>query len=102
MSELFVKVDKVMNHFREDVNNGKLSQEYKNVSEVIKICAGCCGLIHGKAYWKEGLVKQFDGTEVKGFKLTSEWKNQLSASSLKVSQMHQSTRGLRILLGHFQ
>ena len=48
LSELSKQVAQTRDEFRNQANKGMLTQEYQEATEVMKICAGCGGLIHGK------------------------------------------------------
>ena len=62
-----------------------LTREYVDAREVINVCAGCGGSIHGKEYWQEAEYTGLDGTITRGYKLTSEWKNQFKITPIIMS-----------------
>ena len=51
-SALLQKVNATLNEFSENAATGKVNREYHEATEVMEICAGCCGVIHGKQYWQ--------------------------------------------------
>ena len=65
---------------KKQATNGMRIREYADAREVIKICAGCGGIIHGKEYWQEAEYTHIDGVTTTGYKLTSEWRNQFKAT----------------------
>ena len=80
MSETSKQVSKTLDEFRDKANKGAYVQEYAEAPEVIKICAGCGGIIHGKKYWQECEYTNLAGETTKGFKVTAEWRNQFKMS----------------------
>ena len=93
MSELSKKVSNTMDEFRNQANQGMLTRDYQDAQEVIKICAGCGGIIHGKEYWYEAEYKNLAGETTKCYKLTSEWRNQF-----KMAPVFMSTAGSNMAL----
>ena len=63
MSEVFKQVSKTMDDFRDQANKGMLAREYQESRDVIKICAGCGGIIHGKEYWCKAEYTTLDGVK---------------------------------------
>ena len=83
-SELRAQVDRTLEEFRAQANGGRLTREYKDAVEVIIVCAGCCGLTHGKEYWQWCPIEDINGVQIEGYKLTSEWRNQFKLCHIKV------------------
>ena len=50
LSEITERVTRTLDEFREKANSHEFDREYTEACEVIKVCAGCGGLIHGKKY----------------------------------------------------
>ena len=84
-SEMCAKVTETLKVFQQQANQGSFTREYQPAQEVVKICAGCAGLIHGKKYWEQVEHKNLSGEVVKGFRVTSEWRNQFQMTPLFTS-----------------
>ena len=49
-SELLAKVNSTLGAFKKKASTGQMVRTYEEVLETLEVCAGCCGLIHGKNY----------------------------------------------------
>ena len=49
-SELCQQVPQILENFKNEANRGQHIRDCVEAREVVKICAGCGGLIHGKSY----------------------------------------------------
>ena len=85
LSELSQQVTRTLDEFRNQANKGMLTREYQDAVEVMKICAGCGGLIHGKEYWQESEYENLNGESATGYKLSSEWRNKFKTTSCFMS-----------------
>ena len=52
ISQLCHQVNSTLDNFRNQAHRGQLTREYTDARDAMKICAGCCGLIHGTEYWQ--------------------------------------------------
>ena len=53
LSEITERATQTLNEFRTRANSTANDREFAEAREVMKVCAGCGGIIHGKQYWTE-------------------------------------------------
>ena len=98
LSEVTQRVKQALNEFRERANSTDNDREYAEACEVMKVCAGCGGLIHGKQYWTEVEYTDLNKETYKAYTVTSEWRNQFQMSQVYLNTAgsnRQLKRGLR-------
>ena len=77
---------------KEKATTGAFSRGGQNVGEVMDVCAGCCGLIHGTDYWTEIRYVDVDGNEVVGYELSAKWENRLNTNPHSTVTINTSNR----------
>ena len=76
LSEITERVTQALDEFRTRANSTANDREFAEAREVMKVCAGCGGIIHGKQYWTEVEYTNLNKETYKGYSVTSEWRNE--------------------------
>ena len=98
LSEITERGKKTLDEFRERANSTANDREYAEACEVIKVCAGCGGLIHGKKYWQEIKYTNLNKETYEGYTVTSEWRNEFQMTPIILNTAgsnRQLKRGIR-------
>ena len=53
LSEITERATQTLNEFRTRANSTANDREFAEARKVMKVCAGCGGIIRGKEYWAE-------------------------------------------------